>query len=305
MNSIKFQVKSRTYSTPQDLRLMIDLLNIARSIQQVADYPSNVNLHELLQSTEIQANTRLWFNGEQLAAFALVDEYNNLLFDCLPDQLELLGDEFIEWGLNRLNDQAKTLDANCRDSDPVRVAFLKKHDFVRTPTETISMRRDLDEPIPNPVLPAGFVIRAVKGEEEAEALAELHRLAFGTEYATTEVRLTWMRVPDYDPSLDLVAIAPNGNFAAYCMCSINREQNQITGELDGQTDPVATHPHYQKMGLAQALLLTGLSLLKERGMQTASLGTSSDNIAMQKTAQAVGFYISHKKIWFEKAINKS
>ncbi len=295
------QTKSRTYSTPQDLQSMIALINIARPVEQLTDYPSNVNLHELLQSAVVQANTRLWFNDEQLTAFALVDEYNNILFDCLPDQLDLLGDEVIDWGLSRLNREANTLDANCRESDTPRVAFLEKHGFVRTPTETISMRRDLQEPIPDPVLPTGFVIRAVKGEEEAEPLAELHRAAFDTDFVTTDARLTWMRVPEYDSSLDLVVIAPDGTFAAYCMCSISQEQNQATGDLEGQTDPVATHPRFQKMGLGRALLLTGLRLLKERGMKFAELGTSGDNIAMQKTAQAVGFYISHKKIWFEKA----
>jgi len=281
---------------------MIALLNIARPVEQLTDYPSNVNLHELLQSAVVQANTRLWFDDEQLIAFALVDEYDNLFFDCLPDHLDPLGDEMIEWGLSRLNSDSKALDTDCRESDTARVAFLEKLGFARTPTETISMRRDLDEPIPDSVLPAGFTIRSVEGEEEAEALAELHRLAFGTDFVTTEARLTWMRVPEYDPNLDLVAIAPDGTFAAYCMCSISNEQNQITGDLEGQTDPVATHPRYQKLGLARALLLTGLSLLKERGMKTAGLGTSGDNIAMQKTAQSVGFYISHKKIWFEKAI---
>lgn len=293
---------SQTYSTPQDTQTMIALMNIARPVEQLTDYPNNVDLHELLQSAVVQANTSLWFDDEQLIGFALVDEYNNILFDCLPDQLDSLGNEIIEWGLSRLNKEARTLDTTCRESDTARVTFLEKHGFVRTSTETISMRRDLDQPIPNPILSAGFIIRSVKGEEEAEALAELHRLVFGTDYVTTEVRLTWMRVPEYDPSLDLVALAPDGTFAAYCMCSISKEQNQITGNLEGQTDPVATHPRYQKLGLAKALLLTGLSLLKERGMKTAGLGTSSDNIAMQKTAQSVGFHISHKKLWFEKAI---
>ena len=86
------------------------------------------------------------------------------------------------------------------------------------------------------------------------------------------------------------------------MCPISNEQNQITGRLEGQTDPVATHPRYQNLGLARALMLKGLHLLKARGMKSASLGTSGDNIAMQKTARSVGFHIDHKKIWFEKAI---
>lgn len=294
-------ITSRIYSTSQDLQSMIALLNIARPVTQLADYPSNVDLQELLQSTTVNANTRLWFDNEQLIGFALVDEYNNILFDCLPDQLNLLGDEMIEWGLGRLNGKAKTLDAICRESDATRVAFLEEHGFVRTPTETISMHRNLNEPISNPFLPSGFTIRSVTGEEEAEALARLHRLAFGTDYVTTEVRLTWMRVPEYDPSLDLVVVASDGTLAAYCMCSISHEQNKNTGDLEGQTDPIATHPRYQRLGLARALLLTGLSLLKERSMKTAVLGTSNDNIAMQKTAQSAGFYVAHKKIWFEKA----
>lgn len=281
---------------------MIALLNVVRSVEQLADYPNNVDLHELLQSAVVQANTRLWPGDERLIAFALVDEFNNLLFDCQPEKLNELGDDIVQWGSSRLNRGAKTLDTNCRESDTTRVVFLEKHGFVRTPTETIFMRRNLDEPIPIPALPAGFIIRPIKGEEEAGPLAELHRLAFGKDHITTEKRITWMRVPEYDASLDLVVTAPDGTFAAYCMCSINNERDQLTGILEGQTDPVATHPRYQRLGLARALLSTGLHLLKERGMKMAGLGTSGDNIAMQKTALSIGFYITHKKIWFEKAI---
>jgi hypothetical protein len=37
-------------------------------------------------------------------------------------------------------------------------------------------------------------------------------------------------------------------------------------------------------------------------MKAAVLGTGGDNIAMQNTARSAGFYISHKKIWFEKTV---
>ena len=79
------------------------LLNAARPVEQLTDYPSNVNLHELMQSITVQANTNLWFDDDQLTAYALVDEYNNLLFDCLPGQLNLLGNEIVEWGLDHIN----------------------------------------------------------------------------------------------------------------------------------------------------------------------------------------------------------
>jgi ribosomal protein S18 acetylase RimI-like enzyme len=105
-----------------------------------------------------------------------------------------------------------------------------------------------------------------------------------------------MNTSGYDPTLDLLAIAPNGQVAAYCSCSVNNETKI------GMTDPVATHPTYQRMGLSRALLLTGMRMLKERGMESAHLGTSGDNLAMQKTAESVGFKVEHVTLWFTKEI---
>ena len=158
------------------------------------------------------------------------------------------------------------------------------------------MTRQLSEPIPEAELPQGFIIRSIKGMDEAEAVASTHRAAFGTEYMTTENRLVIMNTSGYDPSLDLLAIAPNGNIAAYCSCSVN-DQTKI-----GMTDPVATHPDYQRMGLARALLLEGMQLLKERGMMSAHLGTSGNNLGMKKTAESVGFTVEYTTIWFSKEV---
>jgi ribosomal protein S18 acetylase RimI-like enzyme len=285
---------------------MLQLIARSRPAERRGDYPAAVDLQELLQSPEIRANARLWFDGDDPIAYALVDDFHNLLFDCADRNLEPLGDQIIQWGLECLaGAQAQSLDATCREDDAARVAFLLAHGFEKTPAETVSMARDLGQPIPEPLLPPGFSVRSARGEQDAAALADLHRAAFGTDQVTTEVRLSWMRVPGYDPSLDLIALAPDGSFAAYCMCSIDPGENQASGKLEGRTDPVAVHPRYQKLGLARALLLTGLHLLKQRGMKTAALGTSGDNLAMQNTARSVGFVVSCKKLWFEKAIHAS
>ena len=68
----------------------------------------------------------------------------------------------------------------------------------------------------------------------------------------------------------------------------------MTGRKDGHTDPIATHPDFQRLGLARALMLAGMRLLKERGMHTARLGTSQDNLAMIQTARRVGFYEDYR-----------
>jgi mycothiol synthase len=89
------------------------------------------------------------------------------------------------------------------------------------------------------------------------------------------------------------------------MCQIFPDDSpRAGGAKEGWADPVRTHPKYQRRGLAKALMLSGLRLLKERGMDAALLGTSSKNIPMQRLAEAAGFQVASKTLWFRKTINQ-
>jgi ribosomal protein S18 acetylase RimI-like enzyme len=154
-------------------------------------------------------------------------------------------------------------------------------------------------------MPAGFGLHHVAGEREAADLVELHRAAFGSEVMTVEERLAMMRTPDYDAELDLVAIALDGRLAATCLCTIRREENRRSGRKEGYTDLIATHPSFRRQGLAKALLLAGMHYLQERGMDTAVLGTSSENVPMQRAAQAVGFRIKSTRLWFARPVSQN
>lgn len=299
----------RPYSGPQDLQSMLNLLANARPANRITDYPSMVDLRELLALDEVQNNTRLWFDREQgLVGFALVDQYNNLLLEVLPQPDSTgLEAQMVAWGAACVSraaapGQSCTLDASCREDDPQRIAMLERNGFVRQEGRSLRMTRSLTEPIPAPRLPRGFSMRRVMGEQEAQALVDLHRAAFGTHNMTLAERLAMMRVPDYDPELDLVVVSPEGRLAGYCMCSISREENALSGRKEGCTDPVAVHPDFQRRGLAKALLLAGLLLLKQHGMDSAVLGTSGENSAMQRAAKGVGFVVSSTTVWFTRPI---
>jgi ribosomal protein S18 acetylase RimI-like enzyme len=244
-----------------------------------------------------------------MIGFAFVDPYNNLWFEFDQQTHSNIESEIVAWGVECIRQamqksgESVTLDASCRDDDVERVTLLERHGFVMQEMCSLRMTRSLNEPIPTPETPVGFNIRHVMGEQEAESLVALHRAAFGSENMTVEERLAMMRAPEYDPELDLLAVAPDGRFAATCMCSISQEENERTGQNEGYTDPIATHPDFQRRGLAQALLLTGLHKLKQRSIDTAILGTSSENIVMQRTAQAVGFRVQSTKLWFAKPVS--
>jgi len=295
------QITSRLYKDQEDLLLILELIDRVRPSAYADDHPNRVNLEENFASATIRPSTRLWFENRQLMAWAYVDDFRNVWWELNPDYEEFLGRQIVEWGLTCIRGiltegETSTLDTSCRESNTDRLRFLDRHGFKQIEAITVYMTRSLLEEISEPKLPEGFGLRSVTGLEEAEAIASTHRAAFGTDYMSTERRIAIMSTSEYDPSLDLVIVAPDGTIAAYCTCSVNQQK------LTGATDPVATHPRYQGMGLARALLLTGLHLLKQRGMQSAYLGTSGDNLGMQKAAESVGFKVEYRTLWFSKEI---
>ena len=303
---------SRTYSGAKDLQSVLDLLVAVRPADRITDCPSIVDLREALALTKVQDNTRLWFDAkDQIVGFAFVDQYNNLRLEfdlqaAHPDTQS----EMVSWGVECIKraiqetGRSLTLGAGCRDDNVERIALLERHGFVMQEMRSLHMARSLNEPIPAPQVPEGFSVRHVTDQHAVETLVALHRAAFGTENMTVEERLAMMGVPEYDSELDLLAIAPDGRFAAYCMCSIRQEENERTGRNEGYTNTIGTHPDFRRRGLAQALLLAGLHKLKQRGMDVAVLGTSDDNTAMQRTARAVGFRVQSTTLWFSRPVSQ-
>jgi mycothiol synthase len=115
---------------------------------------------------------------------------------------------------------------------------------------------------------------------------------------TVDYRLAMMNTPQYIQELDLVVVTPNDELAAFCVCGFDDPDKKI-----GYTDPIGTHPSYQRIGLGKAITSAGLIALKNAGANTVRLGTSSENVAMQKLASVLGFICVSEKLWFSKAIS--
>jgi len=295
-------ISRKLYKDEKDFQTILDLIARLRPSAHLHDYPGKTDIEENLASAAVRQNTRLWFDNDQPVGWAYVDEFNNLWWELDRQYEERLGGDIVAWGESCIrrkltNGEAGALDASCRDDYRTRISFLSRHGFSQTGDTTVRMRRDLSLPIPEPGLPQGFAIRPVAGKQEAGRVATMHRAAFGTDYMTTEKRLAIMSTSEYDRFLDLVVIAADDTIAANCICSVNELSKA------GSTDPIMTHPRFQRLGLARVLLLTGLRSLKERGMISAHLGTGASNLAMQKTAESVGFRIESKTIWFSKEVN--
>ena len=92
------------------------------------------------------------------------------------------------------------------------VSFLEREGYERQEMYYHCYRRPLIEPVPAPILSTGFTIRPVAGEAEAEMRAALQRDAFSPRGSTTYEegtlrQLAVMKMPQYDPQLDLMVMA--------------------------------------------------------------------------------------------------
>lgn len=275
-------------------------------INRLPNGTSLVNFEELIQLALVRTATRLWWHENSLIGLAYIDDCNNLWFEIDPMNVSpQLEDEIIAWGItcmqrrNTLVGRSDTLDACRQASNVLHINILENNGFSRCGFHTIRYSRSLKTPIPKQPLPAGFSLRHVKDEEEVKALVALHQAAFKTDNMTIERRLAIMRTQDYDPSLDLLVVAPNGDLAAFCVCGLEENSDGQTGS----TDPVGTHPRYQQLGLGKAIITAGLQALKTKGVKNVTLGTSSENIAMQRLAESLRFTIEAEKIWFTKNVS--
>ncbi len=287
------------------LRDETDILRIRAFLKQLPHESNMGDFEEQIQLPAVRVTTRLWQGAGELVACAYVDGGNNLSFDiadeCRSEQLE---QEIIDWGLacmrqrNAQTGKELTLDASCSADDLEQLRFLEKFGFVREAIRSLKYSRSLIEPIDEFPFPPGFSLRSTTGENEVDALVDLHRAAFGTDNMTVEERLAIMRAPQYVPDLDFVAVASNGDLSAFCICGFDESDEQI-----GFTDPIGTHPNYQRLGLGKAIVSAGLRAIQSRGATVAELGTSSTNIPMQKLAERLGFTCISENLWFSKKVS--
>lgn len=137
------------------------------------------------------------------------------------------------------------------------------------------------ENIPDLPLPPGYEIRPVLDEHIPtilEASKEAFRDHWGYSAATEPTLEEIIEDPDFDPSLWCVAWQGD-QVAGMVLNYVTRAENLEYRRLRGYTENICVRRPYRKQGLARALIAASLGLLKERGMQDASLHVDTENLS--------------------------
>jgi len=168
-------------------------------------------------------------------------------------------------------------------------ALLEQVGFVRQEPYVQYMERALVNLREEATLPDGFTLHTQGHDLDLDAYLALYNAVSSP--LDRGLKEALMHAPEYDPTLDVVVLAPDGRPVAFCEASCGPD-DWADGRRIGWIDHMGTHPDYQRLGLGEALLATGLQRVHAAGATRAALFTDSSNEPAQRLYARLGFYPS-------------
>jgi mycothiol synthase len=144
---------------------------------------------------------------------------------------------------------------------------------------SFEMRRRLDQPIPDAPLPAGLELRPVRDADTRrifDANAEAFQDHWEATVRTDDDFRHWMEDPDTDPSLWQVAW-DGDEVAGVSINTVYTEENERLGINVGWLDQVSVRRPWRRKGVGAAVIAESLRVLRDRGIDEASLGVDAEN----------------------------
>lgn len=314
-------ITMRPYQGETDLQPIVDLFDACEGVDQLEQWTSTAELRLSFDepSMDKEQDLRLWEEADKLIGFGQlgIPESGEVVDGFLRYRIhpEVRGGELEQtifaWAEERLREVAQErglkakLLSSSRDDKEYFIDILKRNGL-SVERCFLHLSRSLAEAIPEPRFPQGFTMRTVSWEKDAAAWVDLHNQSFIDHWNYHPLTLEsykhwWNNDPDYRPELDLVAVAEDGTLASCCFCGIYPDDNVRTGRQEGWVGILGTRRGFRRLGLARAMLLSGLHQLKAAGMNTAKIGVDADNpLGARQLYESVGFQKLHTRPTYAK-----
>ncbi len=230
---------------------------------------------------KLEDSVCLWEEDGQIVALANPDSTGETFFQVHPayhsDELlcEMLDAAEARLPVQKENGRRELITwVNAQDA--LHKDVLTRRGYTRSRYKAEHMRsRSLTQPVPEAVPPAGYTVRSLGDESELPARSWLSWKAFHPDEPDEKYQ-GWLwyknvqRVPLYRRDLDIVAVAADGELAAFCTVWFDDVTRTAVFE------PVGTHPKHQKRGLGKAVMGEGLQRARKLGATLATVSSYSD-----------------------------
>jgi GNAT superfamily N-acetyltransferase len=279
-------VRHRWYEDDRDLERMLGLVSSAT----IADGPRAGYLHRgdiiwgLFQNTRIDPTTRIHLFEHAdggLAGFVWLYPPGHFVIGVDPRTADprMAFAAMRTWAESHLIGEARASESSLEaittesaSTDRVTPAWLTGAGY--RPTGEANFQHNhqaLDRHLPEVALLAGALVRSVDGVDERDLAArvELHREVWAPSRFTVEGYRRLRERPVYRPDLDLVAVTPEGELAAYCIVWWDPASRV------GLYEPVGAAERHRGKRYASAVMAEGLRRLRALGATDAVVGCAT------------------------------
>jgi len=306
-------IRSRLF-TRADLAVLLEFISAVAAARAQSVYLMTSDVAWRLPGSAPKDNVRLWFDDAGLAGYVWFEPATAMEFDvrddlgfghpCVREMLEwsesrrreyppayprFIDLESMEAWTNEImqprapqSDDGLCLTTMAFEHDASRVAFLEANGFRATRHFMPDYRRNLENPIPSSTLPDGMRLRHVTDADLDERVA-VHRASWLRSTWSSDTYRKIRSNPVYDAELDIVLETPDGTFASYCICWLDRK----TGV--GSYEPVGTRADWRGRGVGREIIYEGFRRLRAKGMRAARVGTAGFNGPAQALYESCGF----------------
>ena len=299
-------IQSRSYQGEDDYQKMRRLLSeVCRLADGTVSAPGDISIGDLdwwrFADDDVSAiaTAHLWLdeNGNAVAmAWPILGQTEMVFHPDHPDLEEII----IAWAEEQRADitpgegKGNTLKLPAFDGDTTRTEILARRGFVRQEAPLVYSREDdhlvfrrrgIEGDLPDASLAKGYSFRDMTGDADIEQRVAVHRSAFHPSKMTVEKHQRVMSAPTYRPDLDLIAIAPDGTYAAYCIVWFDSDS-----EI-GVFEPVGCHADHRQRGLASAVMVEGMGRARNLGARTVAVIAHGGVAASNRLYESLGFQL--------------
>lgn len=239
------------------------------------------HVNENIFRFDLSAAVFLWESAdEQLAAVLHPEGAGEAILQIHPAyrstelEVEMISTAETQFAVTQAGGQQRLV-IWAHEADALRQDLLARRGYARGDHPEYQRRRGMAAPIPDYALPAGYTVRALGDADEHPARSWVSWRAFHPNAPDDKYEgWAWyrnvQRAPLYRRDLDLVAVAPDGELAAFCTLWFDDVTRTAAFE------PVGTHPDHQRRGVGRALMAEGLRRVRDLGATLCCVGSYSE-----------------------------
>ena len=232
---------------------------------------------------------KIWEDQSNIVAVSIVDPSGLCWILIHPDYLAVER-EIVLWIEEKKIKTKKDPDDEVKyafvveEHDTKRISMLEDMGFEKSSIEGVCQVHPFDKPIPECELPEGYSVRHALIMDEWEKYRELQMSVFkNIKDMGKDLLEIYSTASFYVPELDIVAVDPEGNFAAFC-----------TGRFDpvhrtAELEPVGTHPDHRQKGLAKAVILECLRRFQKYDPVAMVILGAAPSEGANRLYESVGF----------------